>query len=75
MPGFMHEDGELTCPRCGETLLGDFGNVSAGVEDGTIRTAIDCPDCSAPLDVCIALATGEALGVDVWVEDREDGLE
>lgn len=70
--GFLHETGELTCPRCGVTLEGDFGQVRTTVDDGTIRTHIDCFDCSAPLDVCVEMAPDGALGVDVWVEDRDE---
>lgn len=68
----LHETGELTCPRCGETLEGDFGKVSARVENGQIRTEIECPYCSAPLEVVVENALPDALGVDVWVEDREE---
>lgn len=73
----LHDTGELTCPRCGETLEGDFGKVETSTsekddEEAAIRTAINCPECGAPLEVVIESALPEAIGVDVWVEDRQE---
>jgi hypothetical protein len=67
-----HERDELTCPRCGTVLEGDFGTVDVATGDEQIRTAIECPDCDAPLTVVIESALPDALGVDVWIEDRRD---
>ena len=69
----MHETDELTCPRCGETLEGDFGEVAVSTGDEQIRTEIECPNCGAPLDIVMESALPEALGMDVWVEDRKEG--
>lgn len=68
----LHDTGELTCPRCGELLEGDFGEVTADVSDGAIRTPFDCPECDAPLVLVVENAFPEAIGVDVWVEDRHE---
>lgn len=69
----LHDAGELTCPRCGDLLEGDFGTVETSIdEDSQIRTEIECPDCGAPLDVVIESALPEAIGVDIWVEDRRE---
>lgn len=68
----LHDVDELTCPRCGATLEGDFGQVPVDVDDNQIRTALDCPACDAPLALGVESAAPEALGVDVWVEDRRD---
>jgi DNA-directed RNA polymerase subunit RPC12/RpoP len=70
----LHEEDELTCPRCGEVLNGDFGTVDTKIsnESDQVRTEIDCPDCDAPLDLVIESALPDALGFDIWVEDRRD---
>lgn len=68
----MHDTGELTCPRCGEQLEGDFGTVNVSTGDEQIRTEIECPNCGAPLDVVMESALPDALGMDVWVEDRHE---
>lgn len=75
----LHDTDELTCPRCGELLEGDFGTVTPstsgeGAEEMEIRTPIECPACTAPLEIVIESALPEAIGVDIYVEDRrEDG--
>lgn len=76
----MHETGELTCPRCGELLEGDFGTVEVSTsgkmsddpEGMMFRTEIECPHCGAPLAAVVESALPEALGVNVWVEDRKE---
>jgi predicted nucleic acid-binding Zn ribbon protein len=67
----LHDTGELTCPRCGTVLKGDFGTVPVDTSKDQIRIEIDCPECSAPLVALMEMALPEALGVDMWVEDRE----
>jgi DNA-directed RNA polymerase subunit RPC12/RpoP len=66
----LHDTDELTCPRCGVVLEGDFGTVNVEMSDDQIRTPIECPDCDAPLEVVVEMAPSDALGVEMWVEDR-----
>jgi DNA-directed RNA polymerase subunit RPC12/RpoP len=68
----LHDTGELTCTRCGELLEGDFGKVGVSTSDEQTRTNIECPECGAPLQVVIESALPEALGVDIWIEDRRE---
>lgn len=63
---------EVTCPRCGATLTGFTATVEPDVSDDQVRTPISRPDCETPLVVIAELALPDALGVDVWVEDRRD---
>lgn len=65
----LHDTGELTCPRCG-TALETAGEVRPNVDRSKARVPVDCPDCGAPLEVILTSAAPEAIGLDVWVEDR-----
>lgn len=66
----LHDTDELTCPRCGASLAGITTDVSTVSEEERISVPVDCPGCEAPLDLVITSAQPEALGVDVFVEDR-----
>lgn len=65
---------ELSCPRCGDDVEGEGGavGVSGEAEDKQIRGEIECPSCGAPLELVIESALPDALGVDMWIEDRRD---
>jgi len=71
----LHDTGELTCPRCG-AVLDDVDEHAPEEElvgkgdDELLRAPFDCPDCGAPLELVVESALPEALGVDVYVEDR-----
>lgn len=66
----LHDTGDLTCPRCGDSLADAVdGEVSASVEE-QIRVATDCPQCGAAIEIVVESAMPDALGLDVWVEDR-----
>ena len=69
-----HDTGALTCPRCGASLTDLRGELGGDVGWPTeqIRVDVECPTCDAPLAVLIESAAPEAIGVDVWVEDRHD---
>lgn len=70
----LHNTGDLSCPRCGVSLTdlkGELG-ADAGGSNDQIRVHLECPSCDAPLAVLIESAAPEALGVDVWIEDRRD---
>lgn len=72
----LHDTGDLTCPRCGSSLTDAVdGEVSAAVDaddgDGRIRVAAECPACDAPIEILVESAMPDALGLDVWVEDRD----
>jgi transcription elongation factor Elf1 len=69
----LHAPGELTCPRCGASLAGITTDASTVSEEESIRIPVDCPDCETPLDLVITSALPDAIGVDVFVEDRRDG--
>jgi ribosomal protein S27AE len=71
----MHEAGDVTCPRCGESLTEIEGKVEASGElddDGRVTVPVECPACGAALDLVVESALPEALGVDVYVEDRRE---
>lgn len=71
----LHDTGELTCSRCGESLADAIdGEVSAATVDEQIRVATECPTCEAPIAVVVEAAMPEALGLDVWVEDRRESV-
>lgn len=67
----MSGDEPLQCPGCSELLEGDAGEVPVAVDDGVIHVPFDCPDCGAPLVICVESALPDALGVDVSVEHRD----
>lgn len=69
----LHETGALPCPRCRASLAGNTTDVSAVPEEERLRIPVDCPDCEAPLDLVLPAAQSEAIGVDVFVEDRRAG--
>jgi hypothetical protein len=70
----LHDTGELTCPRCGTSLDGIDADVTGVFRETNqpLRTHLECPDpdCNAPLDLVIESALPDALGVDIYVEDR-----
>jgi predicted nucleic acid-binding Zn ribbon protein len=68
----LHDTDDLTCPRCGASLAGITTDVSTVSAEESIRVPVDCPDCEAPLDLVITSAQPDAIGVDVFVEDRRD---
>ena len=70
----LHDTGALTCPRCGVSLTDLRGELGADDSGPTeqIRVDMECPSCDAPLAVLIESAAPEAIGVDVWVEDRHE---
>ena len=68
----LHDTDELTCPRCGDVLEGDFGPTEPDV-GSEVRIPFDCPTCEAPLEVVMESALPEGSGLDVWVEDRRTG--
>lgn len=73
----LHDTGEPTCPRCGEVLEDVKSKIStdaAGEGDEFVRAPFDCPECGAPLAVVVESALPEAVGVDVYIEDRRDEL-
>lgn len=69
----MHETGDLTCPRCGESIMGVSGSVDMDVAgsggEKQIRTHVQCPECDALVDIVIESALPDGIGVDVYVED------
>lgn len=70
----LHDTGDLTCPRCGASLAEAKSKLAAEVREpnGQIRIDEECPSCDAPLAVIVASAAPEAIGVNVWVEDRRE---
>lgn len=68
----LHDTDDLTCPRCGASLAGITTDGSTVSEEERLRVPVDCPDCDAPLDLVITSAQPDAIGVDVFVEDRRE---
>lgn len=68
----LHDTGDLTCPRCSESLAGEIGGELSASVDEQIRVAANCPECDAPVEIVVESAMPEALGLDVWVEDRRE---
>jgi endogenous inhibitor of DNA gyrase (YacG/DUF329 family) len=71
----LHDHGDLTCPRCGTSLPEAEASgeaAPASVDDDQIRVSIECPECEAQLDLVVENALPEAIGVDIFVEDRRD---
>lgn len=70
----LHDTSELSCPRCGASLADLEEEVRAPVSgtDDQIRIGVECSSCTAPLELVRETALPEAIGVDVWVEDRRD---
>lgn len=66
----LHDTGELTCPRCGVTFEDGALDAPTGSYDEQVLSEFDCPDCDAPLVLVIESALPDAVGVDMWVEDR-----
>lgn len=71
----LHDTGDPTCPRCGTSLADLEGTVKAESTppDEQLQVDIHCPACEAPLALIVESALPDALGVDVWVEDRREG--
>jgi uncharacterized protein (UPF0212 family) len=65
----LHDVGDLTCPRCGESLEQHLGGEISASVDEKIRVAVDCPSCDAPIDIVIESALPDAVGLDVYVEE------
>lgn len=74
----LHDVDQLTCPRCGHLFEDQPEDADSGVEvsgdTDQIRLHFDCPTCEAPLAIVIESALPEAIGADVWVEDRHDPM-
>lgn len=68
----LHDAGELDCPRCGAVIEDASLEDPTGSFDEELRAEFDCPDCGAPLELVIESALPEALGVDIWLEDRRE---
>lgn len=70
----LHDTGGLTCPRCGASLAKIKSELTPEEREpeGQLRINKECPSCNAPLSVIVESAAPEAIGVDVWVEDRRE---
>lgn len=71
----LHDHGDLTCPRCGTSLPeaeASGEDAPATVDDDQIRVAMECPEFETPLTLVVENALPEAIGVDIYVEDRHD---
>lgn len=68
----LHDRDELRCPRCGASVERDIGTVMIKDYDAQMQTKMDCPECDSPLNLVIESAGLEALGLNIWLEDRRD---
>ncbi len=68
----LHDHGGLTCPRCGVSIEDFETTVSPDTSGDNVRIPVSCPNCDAPLAIVIESAAPDALGLDVWSEDRRD---
>lgn len=66
-------DGRFSCPRCGTAIPEVAGSVAFDGTERELRVPVDCPGCVAPLALVVTQTESpdaDAVGVDLWLEDR-----